>query len=85
MKLSDVKEQIMKTRATRNESNRASYEKRKAVGTNKQIKQPSELKPKGRKPKPITDMDIQKLVNAKIKSSINENDRYKTNSQEITS
>ena len=67
MELSDVREQIMKMRETRNQQNRSSYEKRKAVGTNKQIKQPSELKPKGRKPKPITDIDVQKFVDAKVK------------------
>ena len=62
-----IQKLIQEKRAITNARNRHNYSKRKDEGRNKQLKSTSQLQPKERKLKPITEDDIQVHISKQIK------------------
>ena len=62
-----IQKLIKEKRTLTNARNRLNYKLRSANGTNLQLKSSSQLQPKGRKLKPITEDDIQLHISKQIK------------------
>ena len=62
-----IEQMISDRRTFINTRNRHNYKLRSANGTNLQLKSPSQLQPKGRKLKFISDQDIQSYISTQMK------------------